>query len=248
MAIIDMKRGNKNIVRAYKNNNIIFERGEPYIEPIGPELYETGGYIHIDDLELEYGYTYEIDFKAPDSYAYAGFNNHACIIGGSYSGGGTNNLLGLFLGFPYSSYASNGIGIRVNSRLRSGGFAPKVQAPYTPGERQVVSITYDDPSGDKVRTDGGFFLFAARDYSNGLEYYLPTASSYESEQTTHLYGLNGVSQFGRYFRITIKDSNDVILRDFYPRVVRGVKGVYDKITGKFYPCEDDTKFKIDKEA
>ena len=248
MPIVDIKRGNYNIVRAYKGSELIFERGENYIEPIIDELHENGGYIYIDDLELELGYKYEIDFKAPSTYAYAGFNNHACIIGGTFSGAGTNNLLGFLLGFPYSSYASNGLGIRLNTRLRSGGFSPKVQAPYTLGERQVVSITYSDPNETQVRTDGGFFLFANRDYSNGLEYYLPTPNSYESEQTTHLFGLNGVSQFGRYYRISILDSNDTLLRDFYPRIVGGSKGVYDKVTGKFYPCVAQDKFIIDKEA
>ena len=243
MSIKNMILGDKNIVRAYKNNEIIFERGEPYIEPIGPGLYETGGYIHIDDLELEYGYKYEIDFLAPNNYAFASFNNHACIIGGSYTKSG-DNYYGMFVGFPYSSYASNGIGIRRNSYLRSGGFAPKVQTPYTPGIRQTISITYSDPSEDLVRTDGGFFLFAARAYDTGNEWYLPAAGSYMNEQTTHLYGLNGVSEFGKYYRITIMDANDNILRNFIPKVVNGHKGMYDTITEKFYACADDSKFNI----
>lgn len=242
MKIIGAHYNDNTVSAIYRGEDLIYTVKEICIEPIAG-MDETGGYIYIDDLELQYGYKYEIDFAAPDSYPTildVG-NNHHCIIGGSYSKSG-DNYYGIFLGYPYSSYAEEGIGFRTNTYLRSGGLAPKSCTPYTLGVRQTIVCTHTE-SGDQTRTDGGFFLFGNRAYDTG-ELYVTPDGSIISEQTLHLFGRNSVGDCGKFYRITIKDSNDIVLKDFIPYKMNGHKGVYDRVSGKFYACADDTKFRI----
>lgn len=241
MKIIGAHYNDNTVSAIYRGRDLIYTNKDLCIEPVA-EWDEAGGYIYIDDLELQYGYKYEIDFAPPSDYPFDDQNNHVCIIGGSYDKS-DSNYYGLFLGYPYSGYAPYGLGIRINTYVRSGGLAPKVQVPYTPGVRQTVELTYtgeDQP----VRTSGGFFLFANRAFDTGDEYVKPQEGVLFNEQTTHLYGYNGESAYGKFYRITIKDSEDNILRDFIPYRMNGHKGMYDRTTFKFYPCADDSKFRI----
>ena len=247
MAIIDMKRGDAYIVRAYRGEDLIFERGEPYIASVGEALTGSGSYIYIDDLELMSGYTYEVDFIAPDTYPQIAGNPHCCIIGGSYtkfynSSWGTDVYRGMFFGFPYSAYANLGLGIRYTDFARNDGLAPKVQVPYTVGIRQTVSISYTN-SDVQTLTDGGFYLFAARAYDLDNEW-APADGQIHNEHTLRLYGVNGVPGFGKYFRITIKDANNNILKNFLPKVVGGHKGMIDTVSNSFYQAANDDMFEI----
>lgn len=48
----------------------------------------------------------------------------------------------------------------------------------------------------------------------------------------------------KFYRITIKDSNNNLKYDFKPKIQNGHIGMIDLVTDTFYPCNDDTKFRI----
>ena len=48
----------------------------------------------------------------------------------------------------------------------------------------------------------------------------------------------------KFYRITIKDSNNNLKYDFKPKIQNDHIGVIDLVSGNFYPCNDDTKFRI----
>lgn len=49
---------------------------------------------------------------------------------------------------------------------------------------------------------------------------------------------------GKFYRITIKDSNNNLKYDFKPKAQNDHIGMIDLVSGNFYPCNDDTKFRI----
>lgn len=267
MAIIDMKKGNKNIVRAYKNNVVIFERGEYFIQStINYANHEIiGGYIPISDMELYSDYKYEVDveFNAVDYTL-------ATLIGGSNTdagGYGKGASCGFFLGsFEVSSVywsGERGVAIIDNDHLtypwgyeihslpncieefdHESGEPPilpqrKVFTFYNPSAEpwQVNTLT----GRDKLRmTTGGFYLLGGR---CGLD----------TPPTAYDTGYTGISpfyrNFGKVYRISIYDNDGVtLLKNFLPKEQDNHKGMVDTISGTFYPCDDDSKFIIDKEA
>lgn len=267
MAIIDMKRGNKNIVRAYKNNEVIFERGKYFIQStINYANHEIiGGYIPISDMELYSDYKYEVDaeFNAVDYTL-------ATLIGGSNTdagGYGKGLSCGFFLGsFQLSDIYYSGeyaVAIIDNDHLTwPWGYSIDIlgncvedfthasgQPPELP-VRKVVSF-YDPNAtpwqvnelsgrGAKRMTTGGFYLLGGR---CGLD---NPATAYDT-------GYAGISpfyrNFGKVYRISIYDNDGVtLLKNFLPKEQDNHKGMVDTVSGTFYPCDDDTKFIIDKEA
>ena len=89
-------------------------------------------------------------------------------------------------------------------------------------------------------TTGGFYLLGGR---CGLD---NPATPYDT-------GYTGISpfysNFGKVYRISIYDNDGVtLLKNFKPKIVNEHKGFIDTVSGTFYPCNDDTKFIIDKEA
>ena len=234
--ITDMKRGSKNIVKAYKNNEVIFERGEYYIRlPYSSESDYEYGFIHIYDKELLYNYKFVVDWATSNLPA----NGPNTLIGGSYSKNSSNNrYYGFFIGTEYYSSAvgRNGESLRFDSWLRSA--APICYEGSS--QRHITTFAYDGEAQDpSTRTSGGFGLFAAKDFEtdsfiNINERSKPFVSFSESEN--------------KVYKISIYDSLDNLLMNFIPRIKNGHKGVLDTVSGTFYPCSDDSKFEIEREA
>ena len=267
MAIIDMKRGNKNIVRAYKNNQIIYEKGDYFIQSTLAYAthQEAGGFIPISDMELYSDYRYEVDalFSGLDY-------TMATLIGGTNTdagGYGKGLSCGFFLGsFHVSSIYYSGeyaVAIIDNDHLTwpwgnsihiLGGLVEDfTHASEQPPELPVrKTISFYNPNatpwqvnslsgrGAKRMTTGGFYLLGGR---CGLD---NPATIYDT-------GYTGISpfysNFGKVYRISIYDNDGVtLLKNFKPKIVNEHKGFIDTVSGNFYPCNDDTKFIIDKEA
>ena len=257
MAIIDMKRGSYNIVRAYKNNNIIFERGKPFIQRIddyssSDPSYAKDTYIHIDDVELMYNWTYEAEVSGLSDNPQG---RNWVFLGGSFNYDTTDywlypHLDGIFFG--YKEY--NGV---VSETLSAQDMIDHIYQPHkdqvaTISDRHIVTMKLDSlPTrhyGENIYqgTIGGFFISAARNGVNFTRDYV----EYKAGDAINLY--LGAGSFyknkGKIFRVSLYDENDVLIHNYIPKVVNNHKGVYDTIINKFYPCSDDSKFIIDKEA
>lgn len=236
--ITDMKRGSKNIVKAYKNNEVIFERGEYYIRlPYSSESGYEYGFIHIYDKELLYNYKFVVDWTTKESPA----NGPNTLIGGSYDKDSYflgPRYYGLFLGTEYysSDVGRNGETLRLVGFLRSA--APVCFEGSS--QRHITTFQYiGDIPEVATRTSGGFGLFAAKDFEtdsflNVSERSLPFISQSSTEN--------------KVYKISIYDSLDNLLMNFIPRIKNGHKGVLDTVSGTFYPCSDDSKFEIEREA
>ena len=252
MAIKNMILGDKNIVRAYKNNEIVFERSTPYIQRIddytgSDPAYSKTTYIHIDDVELMYNWTYEADVEGLSSNPQSRL---WCFLGGSFEYNTTDywlypHLDGIFFG--YKEY--NGVKETLAAQDKIDQiYQPHTDQAATIGERHVVTMKLNSlpPNhyGDNIYqgTLGGFHILAAMvginqtigyvDYQAGdaINEYLGAGSFYKNK--------------GKIYRISLYDENDVLIHNYLPRVVDGHKGMYDTVINKFYPCSDDSKFII----
>lgn len=233
MSIKNMILGDKNIVRAYKNNEIIFERGTPYIKMPYVSGESTYAFIPVTDHELNYNYKFVIDWTTATEPA----NGPNTLIGGSYNFNAEyNRYYGLFIGTEYYSSATgrNGESLRFNTWLRTA--APICYEGNA--SRHITTFQYTgETQTPTTRTSGGFGLFAGRDYTNGdliniRERSIPFVS---------------FGNDNKVYNIKIYDENDNLLMDFVPRVQNGHKGMYDTVNETFYPCTDDSKFIIDRD-
>ena len=229
MSIKNMILGDKNIVKAYKNNQVIFQKSMYIRMPYNSG--ENYGFIPVTDFELNYNYKFVIDWTTSDSAA----NGPNSLIGGSYSVNTSNNrYYGLFIGTEYysSTPGRNGESLRFDSWLRSA--APICYEGST--TRHVTTFQYTGEAQTPVtRTSGGFGLFAARDYQNG-----EMININERSRPFASYGVDN-----RVFSIKIYDANDNLILHFVPQITGGHKGMYDKVHNTFYPCTNDAAFEIE---
>lgn len=88
-----------------------------------------------------------------------------------------------------------------------------------------------------IRTTNGFMIFAPKDYSLQDGKILGAAYSLDS-----LYGV-----YGKIYGLNIYDESELIHK-FVPHNNGTYIGMIDKVTGVFYPCNDDSKFYMLKEG
>lgn len=259
MAIIDMKRGDSYIVRAYRGEELIFQRGNPYIErtdvynaedPAGSE----DVYIHVDDVDLMYNWTYEAEVENlsqnPQSRIW-------CFMGGSFnriSRNAEDRIIGLFFGHKWNSYDPSKTTYEtlaseaLTNRGQRPDYLPSKNVLATIGTKHVISLKLDTiPEyhyGDNPyqATVNGFYLLAARnevawsyysyscDTGDAINFYTTAGSLYKNK--------------GRVYRISLYDENNVLIHNYIPKIVDGHKGMLDTVINKFYACSDDTKFNI----
>lgn len=247
MAIIDMKRGDSNIIRAYRGTELIFERGDPYICIKYNESSSESGFdkscIPVTDLgELSLDYTYEVDWKTANS----GIQSWTYVlIGGTYQNLNPSvaRYRGLYVGID---------GGRSTPLVREGMCVTSPNGTRDPGgewtttttgaTRHTMTITYSDTSETpKVRTDGGFSIFDTMDFEN-----VPNIVD-KSKVSGNFKGFldsNPTAGFeAKVYRISIYNGS-TLLMNFLPKVVGGHKGMIETVSGNFYPCNDDNYFEI----
>lgn len=245
--------GSTKVKKVYRGQDLIYMRPpEHYIECIADNPF-GGITANFDDsvfipvqgnYELEYGDIFEIDVEMPPQGSYVTSGRClATIIGGSfnkdswYDGDYYNGIQVTF------DNAYNDIRMCLGIQARNNNRARKVTENLNLGERKVVTLTYDgqgesySPYIETTRTDGGFFLFAYKAYDTELPFNQENNEGY----TCHLF--NGHS--GKFYRITIKDSNNNLKYDFMPWKQDNQIGMIDMVSSVFYPANDSTKFAYD---
>lgn len=262
--IEDIKLGNHNIVKAYKGDDLIFDRNrEEYIQCVQVYNEHTDvGYIPVTGVELYADYRYEVDveFGTPE-YTFS------TLIGGSNTdagGYGQGASCGFFLGAFRTQALSGECAVGINdfdSELWPWG-PPYVKClpdclyefPHEEGElpifpqRQAVSFYNPDAEPWQVNTltgrdrkrmtTGGFYLLGGRCGLNN------PATPYDDgyARISSFFGNNG-----KVYRISIYDTNGTtLLMNFKPKIQNGHIGMVDTVSGTFYPCNDDTLFRIAK--
>lgn len=266
--IEDIKLGDHYIVKAYKGDDLIFDRNrEEYIQCTQVYYEHTDvGYIPVTDFELYADYKYEVDVEFGQPTGTMG-----TLIGGSNTdagGYGKGASPGFFLGsFSVGQILwseKQGVGIIQNDAIKwpwgysvynlSGCIWP---FPHEEGEdpvfpqRHVLSfqgqnLPSDEPwqttalSGrDRMRmTTGGFYLLGGR-------------CGIDNPETPYNSGSSGVSSFygdfGKVYRISIYDTDGTtLLMNFIPKVQNDHLGMIDTVSGTFYPVNDDSLFRISK--
>lgn len=260
MSIVDIKRGNYNIVRAYKGSELIFERSKYYIQRIddfssSDPSYSKDTYIHIDDVELMYNWTYEAEVSGLVNNPQ---NRIWCFLGGSFNSWLDNrferHIDGIFLGLrlPYRSNVAYESLVTDTNCNDSYNTKPKVSSPVIVNDRHVIRLKLDsiptDHYGDNTYqgTANGFHILSARNEV----YWTYGAEVFNIGEAINMYMQSGslYKNRGKIFRISLYDENNILIHNYLPREINNHKGVYDTVINKFYPCSDDTKFIIDKEA
>lgn len=265
MAIDDMILGNHNIVKAYKGDTLIFDRNrEEYIQSTlsyNSSAASGGGFIAVSDFELYSDYKYEVDVELNGLDAVG-----PVIIGGTNTdagGYGKGLSCGFFLvpfcvGTVYYS-DSWGIGILQNDHLTwPWGYEIYTlpgcveSIPRSPGEEPVFpmrqTFTFYNPNAEpwqvntlsgrdaKRMTTGGFYLMAGRCGIDNPE------TVYDGQYTAIC---PYYSNFGKVYRVSIYDTNGTtLIHNFKPKIQNDHIGMIDLVSGTFYPCNDDTKFRI----
>lgn len=250
MAIVDMKRGDAYIVRAYRGEDLIFQRGNPYIETI--DSYQEGThdsdytnsvYIYVDDVELMYNWRYEAEVSGLVALP---LERIWSFLGGS--GVDASYFLdswkyGLYFGYEERSVDGVRTGYEILTNINSidsrglSRCTEKKQS-ITAGSKHVISLKLDSiPEmhyGDNPyqATTGGFFMLGTRNYTTGKGWnaYRQSGSFYKDK--------------GRIYRISLYDESNVLIHNYIPKIVDGHKGMLDTVINKFYACSDDTKFNI----
>lgn len=300
--IEDIKLGDHYIVKAYKGDDLIFDRNAEYfIQPIGvhdlsstPKVYNNAYIPIIDSGDIEYGDTVILDFVPP-----ATLENRdvmTCLLGGSVSVDtssyhGYDVCYGLHVSYCARLNQYQKVIAGYTTNRASGAEDDIASITFTPGERQTIEIpiVIQYPGSDwwKFQTNrtgnvpyinihNGFYLFGFRqclmmtqdtEVVSGKKYYRQYAYSWYYEEVPDPSGnpseqykwseevdqpLNWYNEIicadstigGKFYRITIKDSNNNLKFDFKPKIQNGHLGMVDLVTDTFYPCNDDTKFRI----
>ena len=270
--IDDIKIGNHNIVKAYKGDDLIFDRNaEQFIQSTvqyGDQTHDPG-YIYISDRNLYANYKYEVDaqFDTPDYYFSSFLGGENADAEADWSVQGTSP--GLFFGsFAVTEYGWNRTGIPYDGDYGVGVFdidnlmwpwdttkfhplsTNMVESLHTPDPLDFPirrTITLYDPNATsnwtgvvpqdnpKRMTTNGFFLMGSR-RKNGTVYNVQSGmmGSFNSDR-------------GKVYRISIYDTNGTtLLMNFKPKIQNGHIGMIDTVSGTFYPCNDDTLFRIAK--
>lgn len=245
MAIIDMKRGDSNIVRAYRGTELIFERGEPYIA-VNANRYERDCYIPVTDLgELHGDWTYEVDWTTSTTIW-----DFCVLIGGTYASVtpiSAKRFKGLFVGI-YGGRNHNdpheGIGLWSQSGTNNNVWG---YYPWNPSTaRHITTMTVSDEikaESDyrEIATNGGFALFGCLDGES------QTVQTIDYEAGTNISCWKATpieTTEDRIYRISIYDTNNNLIMNFLPKIENGHKGMIETISGNFYPAYDDQYFEI----
>ena len=232
---------------------IIEEEKERYIQPLSTNNDDPGGFIPIltdvSSKQLTYGDTFIFDFTAPSSFS----QSSTCyvFIGGSclndHGAYAYDRYWGIHVGYRTYSTDTITLGIQAQSGNNGGTYSHYINKTFTPGQRQTLDFMmenpqyeYDPPQGGlrntEPRTSGGFFLFGYREFDTGNPLNGDEFTRCASE-----------ARGGKFYRITIKDSSNNLKYDFKPRIQDGHIGMIDLVSNTFYPCNDDTKFRIGKD-
>lgn len=201
-------------------------------------------YIAVLDKELQADYKYEIDWQTKRSTASFG-TEVSSVIGGSYNV--TVNYLenqyadGLFIGVIYNSQECLG--------LRSGYDntpnptihydVPQMEEGATGfNDRHTTVFQLSESVSPNVRTSGGFFIMAGRNYLTG--------EAFVKEEGVVSRPASSVmpQDWGKIYGIKIYDSSDVLIMNFVPAIENSHKGMTDTVSGTFYPCNDDSMFTV----
>lgn len=257
MAIIDMKRGDAYIVRAYRGEDLIFQRGNPYIERVDnysasdPE-YSKDTYIYVDDVELMYNWKYEAEVSGLSDNP---TGRNWCFLGGSFDRDNTTGshwlhpiIEGIFFGCKQTS--DNTVYETLMSQDLINRFDnPRKDVPVTVGSKHIVTLkldtmpTYHYGDNPYQATVDGFHLLSARNAITFTQDYI----TYTAGEALNM-GLGSVGSLyknkGRVYRISLYDENNVLIHNYIPKIVDGHKGMLDTVINKFYACSDDTKFNI----
>lgn len=240
--IEDIKLGNHNIVKAYKGDDLIFDRNAEYfIQPIGG----VNDAAHIPVLsdetskQLTYGDVFIFDFIPTQT---RGGNSTACFIGGSclndHGYYAYPRYWGIHVGYKYYSN-TDVITLAISAYRDNGQYSNYQNKTCVLNERQTMSFSMQNPHegsalrDQEPRTIGGFFLFGYREFDTGDPL---NGDDFVSSLTD--------ARGGKFYRIAIKDSSDNLKYDFKPKIQNGHLGMIDLVTDTFYPCNDDTKFRI----
>ena len=243
MAIVDMKRGDAYIVRAYRGEDLIFQRGNPYIERTDDYIntdpeYSVDTYIHVDDVELMYNWTYEAEVSGLQDNPQ---NRLWSFLGGSFEyyndGWNWEYWKGLFFGYK-QDYSTDDIYESILTRNNIRRTDTQKNQSATPIAKHIVTMKLDsipsDHYGDNIyqATNGGFHLLGSRDCRDGtaINKYLLSGSLYKNK--------------GRVYRISLYDENNALIHNYIPNIVDNHKGMLDTVINKFYACSDDTKFNV----
>ena len=266
MSIEDMKLGNHYITKAYKGDDLIFDRNAPYYIQSTINYSNTpagGGFIEVSGFELYSDYKYEVDVEIDSADA-----TGAVMIGGSNSdagGYGKGYCPGFFIasfdvssilyseeyGIAIIDHDSLGPPFSYNLHPLTGCIIP---LPREPGQAPAFPIrqtfTFYNPSAEpwqtntmsgrdaKRMTKGGFYLMAGRCELDNPPTVYDSGYSYMSPF---------YKNFGKLYRISIYDTDGTtLIHNFIPKIQNNHKGMIDTVTSIFYPCNDDTKFIIGK--
>ena len=200
-------------------------------------------YIAVPDKELQADYRYEIDWQTYARTDTAFGFNVSCAIGGSYDVWigvyGRQYADGLFIGCTYASQECLGLRSGYNTGTTMHWDVPQMGEVSDFNDRHTTVFQVSEAVTPNVRTNGGFFIMAGRNYLTGEAFV-------EDPGTVDIPATSVMSEdYGRIYEIKIYDSSDNLIMDFIPYLdANGHKGMKDLVDETFYPCNDDSMFTI----
>lgn len=229
---------------------------DPYIAMIetqgGHDGIALNYYISIPDKDLYADYTYKINWQTRANHDAEFWYGVSPIIGGSYNiemdaglSGKSQRATGIFIGVRYAS--KEVLATRSCNNAYGGGTTVKVEYEVPDidpnhdwNDRHTTTFKINETVTPNKRTDGGFFLFQAKNYLTGEACIIEDPDATDFSATTSLLG-----SYARVYWIEIYDADDNLIMRFEPAIQNNHYGVVDVMdNNKFYPCNDDDQFEV----